>query len=63
MDSSAAGDAECNTGPVAGQEEILHKRDAGFRAVVANLQIALEDKFDSVIAEDAETGAGVRRQR
>ena len=62
MDSGAARDTESDAGPVAGQKELLHKRDARFRTVVADLQIALEDEFNGVIAENAEAGAGIRRQ-
>ena len=62
VDGSTPGDTESDTCPIARQEEILHKRDTRFRTVVADLQIPFEDEFNGVIAEDAEAGAGIRRQ-
>ena len=62
MDGSTPGDTESDTCPIARQEEILHKRDTRFRTVVADLQVPFEDEFDGVITEDAEAGAGIRRQ-
>ena len=62
MNGSTARHAKSNTGPVAGHEEILHKRQPCFRPMVANLQIAFQNPFDCLVAKGTEAGRSIRRQ-